>query len=245
MASPETRMHVFVSYSHEDEEYLARLQAHLRPFERNGLIDAWSDTRIKAGQDWQQEIDTALKKATAAILLISADFLASDYIINNELPLLLKAQTEGVKIIPVILKPCILTEYPDLARLQSINDPEESVISLDEFGREKLWSQVANAVQTTLQERGIDITSRLPPSPPEHLEAEQTQNPFTQHVRQEIGILLKRPILSPLRTTLLEGTAQAEQHDSPEAVLIPPVEPYAIETSRDLAPRHRCVPASP
>ena len=131
MASPETRMHVFVSYSHKDEEYFTRLLVHLRPFERNGLIDAWSDTKIKAGQDWQQEIDAALKRATAAILLISADFLASDFIVNNELPpLLFRAQTEGVKIIPVILKPCILTEYPDLARLQSIRPRTDQAISL-------------------------------------------------------------------------------------------------------------------
>ena len=130
MTSPETRRHVFVSYSHQDSEYLDRLQVHLSPFERDG-IDTWADTKIKAGQDWQHEIDAALNQAIAVILLISADFLASEFITNKELPpLLLKAQTEGVTIIPVILKPCAWKENPDLARLQSINDPKEPVDTL-------------------------------------------------------------------------------------------------------------------
>ena len=90
------RTQVFVSYSHVDSEYLARLRVHLRPFERKNLVDVWSDAKVKAGQRWRKEIEDAIGRAAVAILLVSADFLASDFVAENELPPLLKAaQGEG------------------------------------------------------------------------------------------------------------------------------------------------------
>lgn len=47
---------VFVSYSHADIDYLKRLEVHLKPFEKNGLIDLWSDTKIKAGEKWKEKL---------------------------------------------------------------------------------------------------------------------------------------------------------------------------------------------
>src|SRR5512144_407460 len=95
---------VFISYSHADEEWLERLKRHLKPLVREGYLDFWDDTHIHPGDDWQQEIRTALDKAQVAVLLISADFFASDFIDENELPpLLAAAQADGVRILPVIL----------------------------------------------------------------------------------------------------------------------------------------------
>lgn len=84
------RTKVFVSYSHVDAEWLKRLQVHLKPLERQGLVERWDDTRIAAGQKWQTEIRNAIDSAAVAILLISADFLASDFIDRDELPPLFK-----------------------------------------------------------------------------------------------------------------------------------------------------------
>lgn len=80
----------FISYSHKDNRWLSRLLVHLQPLERTGLIDLWADTRIKAGEDWIKQIDPALAKARVAVLLVSADFLASDFIVSKELPTLLQ-----------------------------------------------------------------------------------------------------------------------------------------------------------
>ena len=114
-AEREKKQSVFVSYSHFDREYLDRLLVHLKPLEKDGVIDLWVDTRLRAGDRWKKEIEKALSRSTVALLLVSADFLASDFITDNELPPLLRnAEEKGTRIIPLILKPCRFTRDKNL-----------------------------------------------------------------------------------------------------------------------------------
>ena len=76
---------IFISYSHADGAYFERLITHLKVLKNyNGDFEEWSDRKILAGQKWKEEITKALKKANIAILLVSTDFLASDFIQRNE-----------------------------------------------------------------------------------------------------------------------------------------------------------------
>src|SRR3954468_19310103 len=119
--SPSSRTKVFISYSHKDQEWLERLKRHLKPLVREGL-ECWDDTHIRPGDDWQREIRTALDTAQIAVLLISANFFASDFIDENELPsLLAAARAKGVRILPVIISASRFARHPDLRRFQAVN----------------------------------------------------------------------------------------------------------------------------
>ena len=175
------RSQVFISYSHADAEYLGRLKVHMRPFERQGHVDLWADSRITPGDRWKQEIASAMERASIAVLLVSADFLASDFVAENELPPLLEAaQREGVRIVPVILKPCAFSDIPSLAQFQSVNDPRKPLASLAENDREQVWYDLAVTVRQQLQ-RVAEAAAV------ERLEAKEYAPP---HVSLDIGFRL-------------------------------------------------------
>ena len=146
-----TRKGVFISYAHADAEWLERLQKHLKPLQREG-IDVWDDTRLKPGEPWREEIRGALAGTKVAVLLISADFLASDFIVTDELPPLLKAAAEGgATILPVIISPCRFKRMESLSRFQAVNDPDKPLVQLRHANREKVLDQVAQAVEDALR----------------------------------------------------------------------------------------------
>src|SRR4051812_8544886 len=146
--SPSSRTKVFISYSHADKDLLDRLQRHLKPLVREGRLDCWDDTHIRSGDDWQQEIRTALDTAQAAVLLISADFFASDFIDESELPpLLAAAQAEGVRILPVILSACRFARDPSLARFQAVNPPDRPLDGTPRAEQEKVLDSLARTIE--------------------------------------------------------------------------------------------------
>src|SRR3972149_1914097 len=101
-----TKPIVFISYSHKDEEWKNRLVSHLGVLQSEGHLDIWDDRRIETGVDWYPEIQKAIDAASVAILLISADFLTSKFILREEVPRLLeRREKDGLHIFPVIVKP--------------------------------------------------------------------------------------------------------------------------------------------
>jgi hypothetical protein len=124
------RTDAFISYSHADQVWLQRIKVHLRSLERDHGIAIWQDTNLRGGQRWRQEIDQALAKAKVAILLVSPDFLASDFIHENELPPLLEAaEQEGLVILPIIISACAF-HRSQLSEFQAINTPDTPLDSL-------------------------------------------------------------------------------------------------------------------
>jgi len=135
---------VFISYSTHDKHYKERLLIHINPLQKFGNFAYWTDDKSGAGQIWREEIEKALDKAAIAILLISANFLASDFIVNNELPVLLKsAEKKGTHIITIIVKPCLFEVWEDLNKFQAINPLEKPLSKLTENDSEEYFVKAA------------------------------------------------------------------------------------------------------
>ncbi len=145
-------MKIFVSYSHKDKRYLDALKPHLIPLIRERNIDLWDDSRIHAGAQWKDEIESALEEAQVGILLISKHFLASDFIDKNELPPLLNsANSRGVIILQIIVSPCMIPE--SLSQFQMINSPNETITQKNHANREKIYLKVAKEIKHLSQQK--------------------------------------------------------------------------------------------
>jgi hypothetical protein len=98
-------MEIFFSYAHEDETLRDELAKHLKLLERQKVIKGWHDRRITAGEEWKNAIDEHLESANIILLLISADFMASDYCYDIELKRAMERhELQEVRVIPVILR---------------------------------------------------------------------------------------------------------------------------------------------
>jgi hypothetical protein len=144
---PTQRDQVFISYSHQDADWLARLQTTLKPLVRQDVITTWADTDIKPGTKWRDEIEKALASAKVAVLLVSQPFLASEFIVKNELPPLLQAaQDEGVTILWVPLTASLYDETP-IGDYQAVHDPARPLDSLTTSAANQALVDIAKKIK--------------------------------------------------------------------------------------------------
>lgn len=117
---PTSPLRLFYSYSHRDEELRAELEKHLSVLRRQGVISGWSDRRIEPGKEFAGEIDRQLDTADIVLLLVSADFLASDYCYDVEMTRAMQRHAGGAaRIIPIICRPCDWMSAP-FGKLQAL-----------------------------------------------------------------------------------------------------------------------------
>jgi tetratricopeptide (TPR) repeat protein len=144
---------VFISYSHQDEAWKNRLVKQLRVLEREGELVVWDDRRISAGDDWLPEIEAAMARARAAVLLISPDFLTSGFILGKEVPeLLRRRQTDGLQVIPVIVHPCAWTAVSWLSKIQCRPKDGKELVSFNKPKAEKHLADLALEIRALLAE---------------------------------------------------------------------------------------------
>jgi hypothetical protein len=156
---------VFISYNHKDEDWKDRLVTHLGVLKNEGLIDLWYDRRIKTGESWQQEIETAMNKAAVAILLVSANFLTSAFILEKEVPTLLnRRQNEGLWVFPVIARPCAWTKVKWLSQMQVRPEDGVPLSSGNEHQIDTYLSSIAEEVAQVMEESMALLDKTLPSS---------------------------------------------------------------------------------
>jgi hypothetical protein len=111
---------VFISYAHEDQAFLKELEKHLANLKRQNIIASWYDGDIKPGEEWQAKIMERLNSAQIILLLVSADFINSDFCYGIEMDQALARQDAGqARVIPIILRPVDWKGAP-FAKLQAL-----------------------------------------------------------------------------------------------------------------------------
>lgn len=120
---------IFVSYSQHDEVWKTRLVRHLTILEKQGVLEVWDVGRVRAGEDWKQRRQQAIGRAVLAVLLISANYLASDLVLCEEIPSILKRrQLEGMRVIPVLVTACLWEAVPWLKTMRVL-PPQNRVLA--------------------------------------------------------------------------------------------------------------------
>jgi hypothetical protein len=144
MAPP---LRLFVSYSHADSEYRKRLRTHLAPLLLEGLIgEVWNDRLIRGGENWADEIDVKIEEADIILLLISADFIASDYCVQREMKLALARHEQGeARVVPLFVRPSLYEKMP-FARLQGFPRDNRAVSTWQD--PDAAWVEVVTGIRT-------------------------------------------------------------------------------------------------
>jgi hypothetical protein len=156
--SPRAPVTLFYSYAHEDEALRDELQDHLMILERRGVVRSWHDRAIVAGRDWSREIDAHLRAADVVLLLISKDFIASDYIIGAEMTVAMERHRRGeVVVVPILLRQVDLQPedaedlpFVELLAVQGLPRDLKPVTSWT--NRDEAWTSVASGLRTTVNE---------------------------------------------------------------------------------------------
>jgi hypothetical protein len=119
-ADPKRPTEVFFSYAHKDESFKDALLEALALLRNQGVISAWTDRDIDAGDEWAKAIDDNLERADVILLLVSNSFLASAYCYSKEMTRALERHEKGeARVIPIILRACDWTGAP-FAKLQAL-----------------------------------------------------------------------------------------------------------------------------
>ncbi len=143
------RENVFISYSHKDKEWTDTLLTHLTPLLRSGTVKAWSDQQIKPGSRWHDEIQQALAKTRVAVFMVTADFLASDFIWNKELkPLLDEADKGNVTVLWVPVRASLVSATP-LIKYQAVGNPSKPLATM-KAERDQAWVDICLAIKGAL-----------------------------------------------------------------------------------------------
>lgn len=158
---------LFYSYAHEDEALRNELAGHLKIMERRGVIRPWHDRGIAPGEAWDQAIDQALTTADLVLLLVSSDFLNSDYIWGVELATAMQRHARGeTVVVPVLIRACDIEDAP-FARLQGLPTDLRAVTSWP--NRDEAWTDVAKGIRRAVQRIQIrDAAVPAAPAPVAH-----------------------------------------------------------------------------
>ncbi len=147
---------VFCCYAREDQPLLLDLKTHLMPLQREGLITLWADIDINAGEEWEKEIHRHLNTAQIILLLISSDFLASEYCYSIEMQRSMERHERGeARVIPIILRPASWQRTP-LGKLQALPTDASPITSRKWHDQDEAFYDVAEGIREAVEARLVE-----------------------------------------------------------------------------------------
>lgn len=154
---------IFISYSHKDEDWKNRLLTHLKVLEKEGYCILWDDRKIQTGDDWYPEIENALNRVSVAVMLITADFLTSNFIRKKEIPRLIeRRQNEGLRLIPIIVKPCPWQSVKWLSSMQVMPKDGEPLMKGSDYEIEVKLASIAEQIYQLTLNASDYIDNKIP-----------------------------------------------------------------------------------
>ena len=166
---------VFYSYSHQDEALRQQLEKHLRILEHRGVITGWHDRQIGAGTEWAGQIDTHLDTARVILLLVSSDFLASNYCYNVEMKRAMERHAAGeARVIPIILRPVVWEDAP-FGKLQALPKDAKPVTSWQ--NQDEAFVSVTKGVQDAVEGLVREAPANFQSTSPEQVPVHPPQEP--------------------------------------------------------------------
>ncbi len=205
----EESVKLFISYSHRDEKLRQQLDKHLAPLKRQQVIEAWHDRQIPAGTEWANEIDENLNNADIILLLVSPDFVASDYCSNTELDIALSRHQQGTAIIiPIVLEPCDWSWLP-FAKFQAF--PKDALAVTSWPNQNEAFVDVATGIRKVAQEILAERQAKS-------RQKEAARETYKAKVEKVLSVstngkvsIADRDTLEELRESLGLTTAEAQQ----------------------------------
>jgi internalin A len=141
---------LFYSYAHKDESLRNELETHLKLLQRQGRIESWHDRDIEAGDEWKRKIDDNLERADIILLLVSADFIASDYCYEKEMTRALERHEKNeARVIPVIVRDVNWRNAP-FAKLQAL--PKDGLAVTKWPDKDSAWRNVSEGIEKVVSQ---------------------------------------------------------------------------------------------
>ena len=206
---------VFFSYSHKDEALRDELATHLSLMKRKGVIEAWHDREITAGAESANAIDDNLNAADIILLLVSANFLASDYCYDIEMQRAMERhEAKEARVIPIILKPTDWSDAP-FAKLQALPKNAKPITTWQD--QDEAFLNVVQGIRRVVEDMAKSKTSST---------ASETATPATSSFSVTSGGLTDRQ----RRRLKEEHNSLQQQYDLASTKLGKLRQAYSIET---------------
>ena len=198
MAEASVPIEVFCCYSRVDKEWLHKLESHLSLLKRQGLISLWYDRLILPGTNWAETIDQHLETASVILLLVSSDFLNSDYCYSVEMKRALEREAVGeVRVVPILVHPVNWKDTP-FAHLQVLPTNAKPVSSWR--NKDTAFADIAAGIRRVIEDVPMLAASAPRAAMPSIWNVPYPRNPFFQGRERELELV---------RQHLWEGQAMA------------------------------------